>query len=742
MMRSDVQGELLQAALAYAERGWKVVPLHNPEFAADRQVVACSCKKQEACGSIGKHPRTAHGLKEASDDPAVIRAWWAQWPAANIGIRTGEASGLVVIDIDPIHQGDATWKRLIAGHPDLPATLSAVTGSGGAHYYHRLLPGAHYPKNGNGALGDGVDHKSDNGMVVAPPSLHKSGNRYTWHDPRAEITPLPRWILDALAASPKSSAPPMTPENCILCEGARNDALFREVCNWRSRGYPVAILHMLAHQFNRTLCNPPLTEQEVDDLVTSALRYPAAGVLTQGPMTDLGNAERLKALYGGDLCHCDALGGWLHWDGARWNPDNAADEARKRAHCTARQILVEAAHITGEDGIAKDRREGLIKWARASESLRATTAMLSQAEPYFAVPQERFDADPWLLNCANGTIDLRTGKLRPHERTNYCRQFSPVAYDPHAQAPQWVRFLSRIFAGNLELIEFIRQAVGYTLTGAVSEQCLFFMYGGGANGKSTFVETLMALLGSYQQKAPTEMLTVKHHMASTVPNDIARLAGARMAICNETSQGAKFATARLKDLTGGDTITARFLRHEWFDFKPTHKLWIYGNHKPIITENDDGIWRRMRLIPFTVQIPEAERDPNFRERNLVPELPGILAWAVQGCLTWQQHGKLIQPAIVSNATTHYREEMDFTQEFIDCCCVVGPRYRIRKGELYEVYKQYCFENNEREMSCKLFTQDLGRRGYQSTTRSRNGFSWLGIALKGSKVCEQELIDMA
>jgi putative DNA primase/helicase len=300
-----------------------------------------------------------------------------------------------------------------------------------------------------------------------------------------------------------------------------------------------------------------------------------------------------------------------------------------------------------------------------------------------------------------------------------------VAYHPEAECPTWDAFLWRIMGGRQNIIDFLRRAVGYSLTGMVTEQCLFFLHGTGANGKSTFIEALATMFGDYFQKAPTEMIMTKYGQG--VPNDVARLPGTRFVVAAEIEEGRQLAESLIKDLTGGDTVTARFLHREFFEFKSTHKLWMYGNHKPIVKGTDDGIWRRMRLIPFNVTIPEEERDANLPEA-LKTELDGILAWAVRGCLEWQHDG-LGVPDEVKNATKKYRAEMDSLAEFIVDCCVEGPGYLAGAADLHKRYSAWCASINETPMTATMFGRALRERGFEKE-HTRNGAIYKGIGLIG------------
>jgi putative DNA primase/helicase len=288
--------------------------------------------------------------------------------------------------------------------------------------------------------------------------------------------------------------------------------------------------------------------------------------------------------------------------------------------------------------------------------------------------------------------------------------------------------LHTIFDGSEDLIAFIQRAIGYSLTGVVAEQALFFLHGHGQNGKSTFCEVFAALLGAHFQKAPASLLMTKDgaRLGGASPH-IARLFRARMVVAAEISQDHRLNEAQVKDLTGGDTIAARHLFQGYFEFRPTHKLWLYGNHRPLIRGIDEGIWRRIHLIPFTVQIPREEQDPFFLRDRLLPELPGILAWAVQGCLAWQQD-RLGVPREVREATDAYRAHMDHFHRFLDDCCVMAPHLSSAVKDLYTAYMTWCDETREETMGKGAFSTALEDRGFQKHKSGKDGRFRRGLAL--------------
>ncbi|RRR68897.1 MAG: DNA primase [Candidatus Viridilinea halotolerans] len=436
--------------------------------------------------------------------------------------------------------------------------------------------------------------------------------------------------------------------------------------------------------------------------------------------TDLGNARRLVCHFGDRIRYVHSWGTWLIYDGSRWIKDETG-EIHRLARSTIRHMYAEAAKI--EDS---SRRKDLARWAMASESASKLSAMvqLAQSEPGIAVHHSALDKDPWLLNCRNGTIDLRSGKLRQHCRDDLLTKRIEVSFNPYATAPTWMRFLHRITQGDTALGDYLARAVGYTLTGDVTEQCLFFLHGGGSNGKSTFIEALVALLGDYFRKAPTEMIMLQR-MGGAIPNDLARLPGARMVTTGELAQSRRLDEAKVKDMTGGDTLTARFMREEYFDFQPVFKLWMYGNHKPKITGDDYGIWRRIRLIPFNAVISDTEKDPRLKAK-LFAEMPGILAWAINGCIAWQREG-LTPPEIVSSATAAYRAEQDVIAAFIEDRCVLHANASVGVSDLYRAYVSWCDQSGENTMSQRDFAHRMETRGLISK-RTKKAFIRIGIGL--------------
>lgn len=439
-------------------------------------------------------------------------------------------------------------------------------------------------------------------------------------------------------------------------------------------------------------------------------------------LTDLGNAERLVFHHGMDLKYCHTWNKWLVWNGERWEIDETREVERKAAS-TVRMIY----HEAGEDE-SKEQRKAIAKWARVSESNNRIKAMLELAKSMEEIPikPDDIDQDGWMLNVKNGTIDLRTGQLLNHNRAHLISKLSPIYYDHEAQCPTWLEFLNKIMDSKTEVITFLQKAIGYSLTGDTSEQCMFILHGSGANGKSTFLETIAAMLGEggYAKQAPAKSFMVKS--SDSVPNDIAMLKGARFVTASEAEEGQRFSEALIKQMTGGERLTARFMRADFFTFQPEFKLFLGTNHRPVIKGTDHGIWRRIRLIPFTVKIPPEQQDKEL-PLKLKAELPGILAWAVRGCLTWQQEG-LGMPEEVKAAIQGYKTEMDTIEGFINECCIVTDHAQIQAGKLYESYKKWCNENGEEPQTQRRFGSVLSERGFISKRGTAGRHTWKGIGL--------------
>ncbi len=457
----------------------------------------------------------------------------------------------------------------------------------------------------------------------------------------------------------------------------------------------------------------------------SATPPPDDGVLHY---TDLGNARRLVSAYGNVLRYCYGWGKWLIWDGGRWKMDDCGkiDRAAKN---TVAAMYAEAAQM--EDDKA---RRALVGHAMHTEGAARIRNMidLARSEPDIPVQVDELDVDGWLLNVKNGCLDLLTGKLLPHNPIHYQTKQVDVEFEPDAYSARWESFLTTITDGDPELIAFLQRAIGYSLTGDTSEQCIFFMYGTGANGKTTFIETIRALLGDYAQQTPTE--TLMRHDNDAINNDVARLRGARFIAATETEERQRLAEVLVKQLTGGDKIAARFLHQEFFEFRPVGKFWLAGNHKPAIRGTDYAIWRRIKLVPFAITIPPEKRDPGLLTK-LCDDLPGILNWAVEGCKLWREQG-LDTPRPVIEATENYRDEQDLIRAFLDDCIFKSPNVTVKAGDIYSRYQGWCASAGERCETQNKFGSRLTELGFERY-RSNGHRLWKGLAIKAEETENEE-----
>ena len=463
----------------------------------------------------------------------------------------------------------------------------------------------------------------------------------------------------------------------------------------------------------------PDPSEELSPPPTSSVSEPKER-LSRFHRTDAGNAELFARLFGGNLRFDHARNRWLLWGEHCWTED-PAKSVLLLAKQAARWIAQQALEIENPD-----ERTKLYKWAIGSETRARleATLNLAQSEPPIADTGRHWDANPFLLGVANGVVDLRTGRLRPGKRSDLITMQTDVKFDARASAPTWERFLKQVFGGDTQLIEFVQRAVGYSLTGDTSEQVLFMCYGTGANGKSTFLDALRAVFGPYAYNLPFSAFELKAR--SSIPNEIAALKGKRFVTAIETNESVELNEGRIKALTGSDPITARFLYQEFFTFEPTGKFWLAFNHKPRVSDDSPGFWRRIRLIPFTQRFSGNKRDSRLPDK-LRAEAPGILNWAIAGALKWQAQG-LKSPKVVHDASEQYCRDSDTIGEFLEDRCHASGQVSV--ASMREEYLRWAEASGERALDRKAFSQRLEARGF---TKKRVGhdrdWTWVGISLR-------------
>jgi putative DNA primase/helicase len=420
-------------------------------------------------------------------------------------------------------------------------------------------------------------------------------------------------------------------------------------------------------------------------------------------------AAEFSARHCADHRYTAAWNQWHTWDGTRWVQDTTLHVFDR-----VRQLCREEALCCEQPAAAK---------ALAAAKTVAAVERLARADRAHAAEPSQWDRNDWLLNTPAGTIELRTGSLRPSRAADYLTRLTKVG--PSNDAPgQWLDFLEKVTAGDGELQAFLQRIAGYCLTGDVSEHALFFLYGTGGNGKGTFLDTLTNLLGDYATVAPIDTFTATH--GDRHPTDMAMLDGPRLVAAEETEKGKRWAESKIKNLTGGAPITARFMRGDFFTYDPKFKLVIAGNHQPRLTSVDTAIRRRMHMIPFTVDLTRGEIVLGFKEL-LVAEWPGILTWAIEGCLAWQESG-LRPPQAVQDATSEYLSSQDSLQEWLDECCEIAEPLWSTSAELYRSWRAWCDAAQREPGGTKAFGEMLASHGFR-TVRKHGGRGYHGLAVR-------------
>lgn len=459
------------------------------------------------------------------------------------------------------------------------------------------------------------------------------------------------------------------------------------------------------------------------------LRFPARSA--NSACTDAANGQRLVKASEDKIAWIAESSAWWTYDGRRWVQDRHG-VVQKLCEHVAHTMFSEVAETTPENQVQ------LSRWAVTSLNKQRLQAMEWAARPYLSQTYDSFDADPWSLNVENGTIDLKTGELRPHDRDDFVTKLLPISYDPTAECPRWNEFLLHVMGNDAEVVSFLQASVGYTLTGSVNEQCFFILFGTGANGKSVFLEVLQNILGDFSRPIEMRALLQKRSISEAVRNDLAGLRGTRLAVASEANREVRLDEALIKSLTGNDKITARFLYQEFFDFYPTFKIWIAVNHLPCIRGEDDAIWRRVRLVPFNVTIPKQHQIRDLANELMKQEARGILTWAIEGCLRWQKEG-LPVPSTIREAIAKYRASNDPIGEFLAERTINSTTVSWRKSEgwitcarLYREYVDWCEANGETPDSPKQVGAIMNQRGFRTEQKwieQRNQKVYLGLELR-------------
>lgn len=437
---------------------------------------------------------------------------------------------------------------------------------------------------------------------------------------------------------------------------------------------------------------------------------------------DMGNAERFVDLFGENVRYCYTEKKWYFYNSMRWSVDNLGVILRMADKCVEAMKAEAKLYLQADEESGGDMAKAFEKHMKSSRSNKSKKAMLNEIEHHLPILPIQMDRYKMALNTPSGIINLKNGDVKAHNPEYYFTKITSVDCAEAADCPRWLAFLDDIFAGDKDLIRYIQKAVGYSLTGSTAEQCAFFLYGTGRNGKSTFIDVIRDVFGDYAANIQPETIMVKSSQSNAINSDIARLKGARLVTSVEPNEGVRLNEGLLKQLTGDDTVTARKLYSEEFEFKPEFKLWMATNHKPIIRGTDTGIWRRIHMIPFDVQIPEDKVDKNLTHK-LKAEMTGIFKWCIDGCLMWQREG-LQMPAAVLKSVREYRREMDVISAFIeDKCTLEGT---VQASMLYAAYVSWADSNNEYCMSNTKFSTELAKRFEKIKGRNYNYFTGISI----------------
>jgi putative DNA primase/helicase len=554
----------------------------------------------------------------------------------------------------------------------------------------------------------------------APAEQQQCAPRYTYAQLKSSLNLQPAKRI-ARKDSNREGALSTTPQ-ILIAPGSRNAVLMRFAGLLRRQGLGREQIESILAKTNEEITSEPLDAAEVADIAKSVSRYqPSDQAAMAASLTDTGNADRFVAMWHHTVKYVPEWKKWMMWDSGRWLPDDVQNII-ELAKTTARSILAEAA------GLADRELQGLVaKHALQSQRLERLRAMVKLAEsmPEIIVRATDLDKDVMLFGVQNGVIDLKSGALRPAKPADYITRQAPVIFDSSADCQVFKRFLSAVSGNKEELVGYLQRIMGYGLTGATTEDCLFFFYGAGANGKSTLLNVIKELLGPDYCKQTAADTLMARAKGGAPTNDIARLEGARVALSNEVEEGSRLAETLIKQLTGRDPIAVRYLYKEFFEFVPQFKIIIAGNHQPVVRGEDTGIWRRLKIVPFEVTIPLEQRDHTLPDK-LRAELPGILNFAIQGCLRWQANG-LQAPKEVEQAISEYKSEMDILGQWIEENCEVDASKRISASGAYSDYHGWAIRNGYQVLSANAFGRRLKNR--HEKTKTREGGFYIGLTLK-------------
>lgn len=687
-------------ALHYAEMGLAVFPL--------------------ACRD--KVPAVVDGCKAATTERTTIERWWDKNPQYNIGIATGnKSSGLVVIDLDVDKNKGIDGYDVLRDwqnkHGKLPETWQSITGRGGYHYFYKDAI-VHSNRVG---LYEGVDIRGEGGYIVAPPSVHPNGNIYEWEQgpEEYEIAQVDNIVNDFLKGEKQRRDSEhktnfKVPE--LIPEGKRVDTIVRLIASLRTKGLDDDAIKAAVRVENEKRCNPPLKEKELEKAVFPALKrdwqvnspyYNNFNAMNENdnkyvnevlkklnelnaverfPMNDRGSADLFATVFMNVSRYNPTKKDWMYYDGTRWVADQEGMRAKRNAKTLADVLVRYSATVFLPD----DKRQSYIKYAAGMMNYRSRNVMVTDAKDLNFFENMELDKDDFLLNCKNCVLDLSGDqpKALEHSADLLLSKLCNANYNPAATCTLWDKTVNEIMQGDTEKIKYLQKMSGRFLTGDTSEEEFYIFFGATTrNGKSTITELLLYLLGDYATTISPESLAIKANKDSrTASPDIAKLAGTRFVVASEPPRRMLFDSSLVKTLTGRDTVSARFLHENEFQFKPKFKLILNSNYLPVINDKTVFSSNRVKVIPFERHFAEKEQNKHLKEQ-LQQEIDGILNWCIEGLYMYRKEG-LEPPEAVRTATHEYSEDSDKTGKFISEC-LVRSEHNLAAKDVYEKYSQWC-----------------------------------------------------
>lgn len=507
----------------------------------------------------------------------------------------------------------------------------------------------------------------------------------------------------------------------------RNSSLMREKFDEKHGAvtYGTSLLNKAINE-TQNIYNPESDSQDSESSYTFSFNEDKTKKIMPRSWDDQGRGLRMRDQFATVLKFNAVDKKWFFFNGSYWQEDIGNQKVELAAERVANSIKKEKPELSFSTKTDEDK--AMNEWYRFQKDSRSHMAkmhMIDEFKKYVIVKHGEFDKEDMLLNTESGYVDLSNGELHDHDIDKKFSHQTLAEYSDNVDAPLWDKFLNQIFNNDEELIHYVQKAIGYSFTGSVDEQCLFILNGRGRNGKSVFSNVVSDVAGNYAKQMNVQTIVAKKNQSGSANSDIARLEGARIVTSSELNEGDRFDESLVKQLTGGDKILARFLYGSEFEYKPKFKIWMATNHLPIIRGTDDGIWRRIKIIPFNIQIPKEKVDKKL-EYKLKAEYTGILNWIVQGAIMWQQEG-LEDPEAVRQVIENYRAEMDPLDAFLEECCTTGQNYSIKARDMYDAYHEWAKESEEYKMSMTKFGREMSKKLLR--VKKMDGWYYVGLKLK-------------